>query len=86
MVHCLNKLNIDASCFGNHEFDFEIQHTLKLTKACNFPWLLGNITYSSTGQILGDGKPYLVKVHKGLRIGIMGVAGSDWIGILNDEY
>lgn len=84
MVHCLNTLKIDIACFGNHEFDFEIEHTLKLTKACNFPWLLGNITFSSTGKTLGDGLIEHVIEKNGLRIGLMGVAGSDWIGILND--
>ncbi len=61
-----------------------MDHTLKLAKACNFPWLLGNITFASTGELLGDGQPYLIKNHKGLRVGIMGVAGCDWIGILNE--
>ena len=86
MVHCFNSLKVDVACYGNHEFDFDSEHTLKLAKACNFPWLLGNITYTLTGKVLGDGEPYIVKEHKGLRIGIMGVAGPDWIGILNDEY
>lgn len=86
MVHALNQIKIDAACFGNHEFDFESEQTLKLAKACNFPWLLGNITYSLIGNTLGDGLPYMVKNHQGLRIGLMGVAGADWIGVLNEEY
>jgi 5'-nucleotidase len=83
MVHAMNTLKIDAACYGNHEFDFESKHTLKLAKACNFPWLLGNISYIVGDKLLGDGEPYLVKEHNGLRIGIMGVAGADWIGVLN---
>ena len=83
MVHALNQLKIDAACYGNHEFDFEKDHTLKLAKACNFPWLLGNITYAMIGNTLGDGEPYIIENHMGLRIGIMGVAGEDWIGVLN---
>lgn len=84
MVHALNTLKIDCACFGNHEFDFVSEHTLKLTKKCNFPWLLGNIKYQLTGKILGDAKPYIVKEHMGLKIGILGVAGPDWIGILHE--
>ena len=86
MVHALNTLKIDCACFGNHEFDFNSQHTLKLTKKCNFPWLLGNMKYQLTDKLLGDGKPYLVKEHMGLKIGILGVAGPDWIGILHEQY
>jgi len=62
MVHALNTLKIDCACFGNHEFDFDdISHTEKLVKACNFPWLLGNITYKITGKLLGDGQAYIIK-------------------------
>ena len=87
MVHALNTLKIDCACFGNHEFDFDdFTHTQKLTKACNFPWVLANITYKNTTKLLGDGKPYIIKEHLGMKIGVFGVAGSDWMGILNDSY
>lgn len=84
MVTSLNKLSIDASCYGNHEFDYEPRKTLELAKACNFKWLLGNIRYSDTEEILGDGIPYLVIEKFGIKIGIYGVAGQDWLGILNE--
>lgn len=45
MVYALNQLNVDAACFGNHEFDYEHEHSVKMTKLCNFPWLLGNIRF-----------------------------------------
>lgn len=35
---------------------------------------------------MGEGKPYIVKYHGGLKIGILGVASEDWIGILSDDY
>lgn len=54
MVHCLNLFKIDAACFGNHEFDYDIEHTEKLAKACNFPWLLGNLIDKRTEEPLGD--------------------------------
>jgi len=53
MVHALNTLKIDCACFGNHEFDFQIEHTLKLIRATNFPWLLGNIHFIGTNVLLG---------------------------------
>lgn len=43
MVQCLNTYQIDVACYGNHEFDFDIDHTIELAKQCNFPWLLGNL-------------------------------------------
>lgn len=87
MVKALNSIKIDAACYGNHEFDFEENHTIKLAEACNFPWLLGNIRNIKTKRILGNGIPYIIKnMPNGLKIGIFGVAGEDWISIMNEEY
>ena len=87
MVKALNSLNIDAACYGNHEFDFSQDHTIKLAKACNFPWLLGNIKNIKNGKVLGEGIPYITKtMPNGLKVGIFGVAGEDWISILSEEY
>jgi 5'-nucleotidase len=43
MVYCLNTFGIDVSCYGNHEFDYDIDYTIDLADQCNFPWLLGNL-------------------------------------------
>ena len=87
MVKALNSLKIDAACYGNHEFDFEETHTIKLAEACNFSWLLGNIRNINTKRILGNGIPYIIKnMPNGLKIGIFGVAGEDWISIMNENY
>jgi 5'-nucleotidase len=48
MVKCLKMLKIDIACYGNHDFDFHPDHALKLAKACEFPWLMGNIKYPET--------------------------------------
>lgn len=84
MVRCLNKLTIDAACFGNHEFDLEPEETDKLVSECNFPWLLGNIRYKGTDETLGKGKPYVIKEIGGKKVGMFGVGGEDWLGILDD--
>jgi 5'-nucleotidase len=38
-------LKIDVACYGNHDFDFSPDHALKLAKASECPWLMGNIKY-----------------------------------------
>lgn len=59
--------------------------TLELAKNCNFPWLLGNIKYEGSDFLLGDGQKLIVKeLDCGVKLGIFGVAGSDWMGILGD--
>lgn len=86
MVTALNKLNIDVACFGNHEFDLHAEVTDSLVAACNFPWLLGNIKYKDTQFNLGNGQEYVTREHFGLKFGIFGVGGEDWLGILGDDY
>ena len=86
MVYALNKLKIDCSCYGNHQFDLEMQKTEELAESCNFPWLLGNIRFKETDFILGSGIPYVVKEVNSKKIGIFGIGGEDWMGILGDDY
>lgn len=63
MAHCLSLLKIDVACYGNHDFDFKPEHSLKLARTCGCPWLLGNIKYISTGKNLGEGLDYYVLEH-----------------------
>lgn len=86
MLHCLNQLGIDAACYGNHEFDYPHEHLIDLKNKSNFPWLLGNLTYLPTGQNLGEGKQYVIVEKYGMKIGIFGIAGEDWPGVLPAMY
>lgn len=43
---------------------------------------MGNIRFTDTNELLGFGKQYEIIEKSGLKIGIFGVAGEDWIGIL----
>lgn len=63
-----------------------METVLKLTQSCEFPWLLGNITMRDTKIPLGNGIPYEVFESFGLKIGVYGIAGDDWIPMLADEY
>lgn len=74
MVHCLNEFHIDAACYGNHEFDYDISHTEELAMKCNFPWLLGNLIDKRTEDPLGAAKDEVILEKNGLRIGLFGVA------------
>ncbi|KAJ1726707.1 hypothetical protein LPJ61_005010, partial [Coemansia biformis] len=48
MVPVLNRLSIDASTFGNHEFDQGIDRLEGLIKDNNFPWVITNLTDKTT--------------------------------------
>lgn len=48
---------------------------------CEFPWILSNVRYED-GTPIADAKEYSVIEHKGLRIGIIGLAEEEWIATL----
>lgn len=86
MSHCINQLGIDIACYGNHDFDYPPEQVSKLISQCKFPWLLGNVKYINTGKNLGDGLPYYITIHQGIKLGIIGLAGPDFIGRLISKY
>lgn len=86
MVEPLNAFGIDVACFGNHDFDFELETVMELKKMTNFPWLLSNVYDKMTGNRLGDAEEYRLFEKAGKRIGIFGLAEKEWLDTLLVEY
>ncbi|KAI9224057.1 Metallo-dependent phosphatase-like protein [Blastocladiella britannica] len=78
MVPVLNALGVEASVFGNHDFDFGIPQLLKLTKETKFPWLIANVR-DSAGGLLGQGIEYHVIERGAFRIGLVGLVEREWL-------
>lgn len=88
MVEVLNKLDINAACVGNHEFDFGAAHFAYLAKQCNFPWLLSNIFDPD----LGDKKPLgncqqtlMLTTSNKIKVGLMGLVEKEWTEKINNS-
>lgn len=74
MILPMNKFNINACCFGNHDFviismfsifkiffkDYEQKHVISLKNETNFPWILSNVKSVLTKKPLGEGLEYLI--------------------------
>jgi 5'-nucleotidase len=56
MIPVLNACNIDASCIGNHDFDYGLEALIELKKKSNCPWLLSNMLDKVTTEPLADAK------------------------------
>ncbi|KAJ2783480.1 hypothetical protein H4R18_001689 [Coemansia javaensis] len=79
----LNELRIDASVFGNHEFDKGVDVLEGLTDRCNFPWLITNLVDTARGtSAVRNSLPHLVKEVGGVRVGIIGIIEKDWLDTL----
>ncbi|KAJ2398741.1 hypothetical protein GGI23_003062, partial [Coemansia sp. RSA 2559] len=84
MLPILNSLNIDASTFGNHEFDQGIDQLETLIGRNNFPWIITNLTDRETGGPAArcNSVPYLIKQAGDLRVGIIGIVEKEWLDTL----
>ncbi|KAJ1964450.1 hypothetical protein IWQ62_002929 [Dispira parvispora] len=82
MVPVLNALNLDAACYGNHDFDFGVTVLESLARACNFPWLLSNVVDCETGQPVARAQRWHLVEHQGLKIGFIGIVEREWLETL----
>ncbi|CAM5340199.1 5'-nucleotidase OS=Streptomyces antimycoticus OX=68175 GN=SANT12839_045760 PE=3 SV=1 [Streptomyces antimycoticus] len=86
-IEALNKLDLDVTAVGNHEFDEGRQLSRMQNGGCHpkegcyekgktfpgadFPYLAANVTDEKTGKPIL--KPYTVWKHKGVKIGFIGL-------------
>lgn len=60
-----NQLGYDVAIFGNHEFNYSLEHIMQMRNACKFPWIAANIK---------DFAPsYFIKTIQGFKVAIIGV-------------
>ena len=67
-----NAWGLDATSFGNHEFDFGIERILLHQDRANFPFLATNIIETATGQEPDWMETSAVFQVNGVRVGVIG--------------
>ncbi len=67
-----NAWGLDATAFGNHEFDFGVPRILQHEARANFPFLSANIVDANTGEYPDFVKPSTVFTVNGTRVGVIG--------------
>ncbi len=77
---------IDVMAIGNHDFDYG-QDVLKgCQQSANYPILSANYVYTDGTPVLtSDGKPYMVKVVGGVKVGMFALAGTDFPKLVKPE-
>lgn len=71
LTRILNKLNIDVSIIGNHEFNFGIDYLKEAIESIDAPVLSANII-KEDGSYLAD-KPAVILNKAGIKIAILGL-------------
>ena len=67
-----NAWGLDATSFGNHEFDFGVERILEHQARANFPFLSTNIVEEATGRAPNWMKTSKVFRVNGVRVGVIG--------------
>jgi 2',3'-cyclic-nucleotide 2'-phosphodiesterase (5'-nucleotidase family) len=67
-----NAWGLDATSFGNHEFDFGIDRILKHQARADFPFLATNIVETATGREPDWMQTSAVFRVNGVRVGVIG--------------
>src|SRR4051794_10622052 len=67
-----NTWGLDATSFGNHEFDYGLPRILKQEARSRFPWLSANIVDAQTGRAPSWIQPSTVFKVRGVKLGVIG--------------
>ena len=68
-----NAWGLDATSYGNHEFDYGVERLLKQQARANFPFLGANIVDASTGQNPDWVKGTHIFELNGVKVGVIGI-------------
>lgn len=71
MIEAFNKMPIDISNFGQHEFDFGVTEARNLVNKSKFQWISTNLKESS-GNPFNNSKEYIVKKIGDFKVGFLG--------------
>ena len=67
-----NAWGLDATSYGNHEFDYGVERLLKQQARAHFPFLATNIVDKATGQLPPWVTPSKVFTVNGVKVGVIG--------------
>ncbi len=72
VIEVFNRLSLDATTFGNHEFDTPNSNTQALMRLASYPSVNANLIRRDNGDYFGD-SPYIILEKDSLRIGVLGL-------------
>ncbi len=67
-----NAWGLDATSYGNHEFDYGVDRLKKQQAQAKFPFLATNIVETATGKAPDWVQPSVVFTVNGVRVGVIG--------------
>ncbi|MFI9485666.1 bifunctional metallophosphatase/5'-nucleotidase [Promicromonospora sp. NPDC052451] len=75
MVEALNEVGVDLANFGQHDFDFGVDHARDLVAASDFPWITSNLTTTDGTPFVEHGT-WAVQRVGAVRVGFIGLTDA----------
>ncbi|GAB2497930.1 5'-nucleotidase C-terminal domain-containing protein [Promicromonospora xylanilytica] len=75
MVEALGEVGVDLANFGQHDFDFGVDHARELVAASDFPWITSNLT-TPDGAPFVEGGTWAVQRVGNVRVGFVGLTDA----------
>lgn len=75
IIDLFNYLDVDASVYGNHEFDHGTDQANSFIEQANFPLLAANVFYKDSGEQFAE--PYKILDINGVKVGVIGILGKE---------
>ncbi|HUI75803.1 MAG TPA: bifunctional UDP-sugar hydrolase/5'-nucleotidase [Candidatus Acidoferrum sp.] len=75
LVDIWKAIGFDATCLGNHEFDYGIDGALRYVREEPFPVLSANLFRKSSGAPFA--KPFAIVERNGIKIAVIGIFGPE---------
>lgn len=75
MIEAFNDIPVDICNFGQHEFDFGVDNTLKLLSKSKSAWFSSNLK-NREGEVFAGLPKYLIRKIGGMRIGFIGITDA----------
>ena len=72
-----NRLGLDASTLGNHDFDYGWRRAQEFMRIAHFPVVSANIVDKAGRTVT---RPYVIQTVGGIRVGIIGAIMGDLVG------
>ncbi len=72
-----NAWGLDATSYGNHEFDYGVARLQAHQARADFPFLATNIVETATGKAPSWVRPSQVFTVNGVKVGVIGAASGD---------
>ena len=74
IIEIMNAMNYDYVTFGNHEFDYDMDHLKKLESQVKFQFVISNAKYTGNKESVFEDLPeYVIHDFNGTKIGFIGI-------------